>query len=101
MRISGVVRYRNCTQPMHPIAVTTSKATQAQSSRTWVGATYNRGSQIEATRRDLEAHDVTFLTVGIASVAGVRTTWFRDPWGVIFILVEKRDPDRPYWRQHA
>jgi catechol 2,3-dioxygenase-like lactoylglutathione lyase family enzyme len=56
---------------------------------------------IEATRCDLEAHDVTFLTLGIASVAGVRTTWFRDPWGVIFILVEKRDPDRPYWRQHA
>jgi catechol 2,3-dioxygenase-like lactoylglutathione lyase family enzyme len=56
---------------------------------------------IEATRRDLEAHDVEFLTEGIASVAGVRTTWFRDPWGVVFILVEKRHRGRPYWRQHG
>ncbi|MCJ7673152.1 MAG: VOC family protein [Acidimicrobiia bacterium] len=55
---------------------------------------------VEATRRELEAHDVEFLTTGIADVAGVRTTWFRDPWGVVFILVEKRHPDRPYWRQH-
>ena len=55
---------------------------------------------VDATRRDLEAHGVTFLTAGIAAVAGVRTTWFRDPWGVIFILVEKRHLDRPYWRQH-
>lgn len=55
---------------------------------------------VGATRRDLEAHDVEFLTAGIADVAGVRTTWFRDPWGVMFILVEKRHPDRPYWRQH-
>jgi catechol 2,3-dioxygenase-like lactoylglutathione lyase family enzyme len=56
---------------------------------------------IDVVRRDLEAHDVEFLTAGIASVAGVRTTWFRDPWGVVFILVEKRDPGRPYWRQQA
>ena len=55
---------------------------------------------VEATRRDLEVHDVEFLTAGIADVAGVRTTWFRDPWGVVFILVEKRHADRPYWRQH-
>ena len=56
---------------------------------------------IEVTRHDLEARDVEFLTRGIASVAGVKTTWFRDPWGVVFILVEKRDADRPYWRQHG
>jgi catechol 2,3-dioxygenase-like lactoylglutathione lyase family enzyme len=55
---------------------------------------------VEATRRELEAHDVEFLTTGIADVAGLRTTWFRDPWGVVFILVEKRHEDRPYWRQH-
>ena len=55
---------------------------------------------VEVTRRELEAHDVEFLTTGVADVAGVRTTWFRDPWGVVFILVEKRHPDRPYWRQH-
>jgi hypothetical protein len=31
----------------------------------------------------------------------VRTTWFADPWGVIFILVEKRKPDRPYFAQYG
>jgi catechol 2,3-dioxygenase-like lactoylglutathione lyase family enzyme len=55
---------------------------------------------VGATRQDLEAHDVEFMTTGVADVAGVRTTWFRDPWGVVFILVEKRHDDRPYWRQH-
>jgi catechol 2,3-dioxygenase-like lactoylglutathione lyase family enzyme len=54
---------------------------------------------IEATRADLESKGVQFLTAGIASVANVRTTWFVDPWGVVFILVEKRHPDRPYWNQ--
>ena len=56
---------------------------------------------IEATRAHLEEAGVTFLTRGIADVASVRTTWFRDPWGVVFILVEKRHATRPYWRQYA
>jgi catechol 2,3-dioxygenase-like lactoylglutathione lyase family enzyme len=51
------------------------------------------------TRRQLEERGVEFLTTGVADVAGVRTTWFRDPWGAVFILVQKREPDRPYWRQ--
>jgi catechol 2,3-dioxygenase-like lactoylglutathione lyase family enzyme len=55
---------------------------------------------LAATRRELEGQGVEFLTAGIADVAGVRTTWLRDPWGVVFILVEKRHADRPYWRQH-
>ena len=55
---------------------------------------------IDAERARLEAAGVTFLTSGVAGIAGVRTTWFRDPWGVVFILVEKGHPDRPYWRQH-
>ncbi len=54
---------------------------------------------VVATRRALERENVTFLTTGIADVAGVRTTWFRDPWGVVFILIEKERRDRPYWRQ--
>ncbi len=51
------------------------------------------------TRRDLEAKGVEFLTSDVADVAGLRTAWFRDPWGTVFILLEKRRPDRPYWRQ--
>ena len=56
-------------------------------------------ADIEATRRDLEAKGVQFLVSGIADVARVRTTWFVDPWGVVFILVEKSRPDRPYFAQ--
>src|SRR5215204_779744 len=55
---------------------------------------------IEGTRSRLEAAGVELLTSRLASVAGVPTTWFRDPWGIVFILVEKSQPDRPYWRQH-
>jgi methylmalonyl-CoA/ethylmalonyl-CoA epimerase len=54
---------------------------------------------IEATRAAYQAAGVTFLTDGIADVAGLRTTWFVDPWGVVFILLEKGRRDRPYWRQ--
>jgi catechol 2,3-dioxygenase-like lactoylglutathione lyase family enzyme len=54
---------------------------------------------VAATRDALEAQGVRFLTTGIASLVGVRTTWFVDPFGVVFILVEKRQPDRPYFRQ--
>jgi len=57
---------------------------------------------IEQTRADLEGRGVTFLTAGTATVAGLRTTWFRDPWGTVFILMEKqRDRARPYWGQFA
>ena len=54
---------------------------------------------IEITRRDLESRGVTFLTSGIAEVAWLRTSWFCDPWGTVFILIQKRTPGRPYWRQ--
>jgi catechol 2,3-dioxygenase-like lactoylglutathione lyase family enzyme len=54
---------------------------------------------IEATRRDLEAKGVHFLVSGIADVARLRTTWFTDPWGVVFILVEKSRTERPYYAQ--
>jgi catechol 2,3-dioxygenase-like lactoylglutathione lyase family enzyme len=56
---------------------------------------------VAATRADLEAKGVTFIVEGVADVAGVRTTWFADPWNNVFILVEKvRHPDRPYFRQY-
>lgn len=54
---------------------------------------------IDATRAELESRGVRFLVDGIAEVARVRTTWFADPWGVVFILVEKSRPDRPYFGQ--
>lgn len=54
---------------------------------------------IDATRAELEGKGVRFLVDGIADVVGVRTTWFVDPWGVVFILVAKRDPERPYFAQ--
>ena len=54
---------------------------------------------IEATRAELEGRGVRFLVDGIAEVARVRTTWFADPWGVVFILVEKSRPQRRYFAQ--
>jgi catechol 2,3-dioxygenase-like lactoylglutathione lyase family enzyme len=55
---------------------------------------------IETTRADLEGRGATFLVTEAASIAGLRTTWFRDPWGVTFILMQKGESTRPYWRQH-
>jgi catechol 2,3-dioxygenase-like lactoylglutathione lyase family enzyme len=54
---------------------------------------------VEATRAQLEKNGVRFLVSSCAEVANVRTTWFVDPWGVVFILVEKSRPDRPYFAQ--
>ena len=56
---------------------------------------------IDGTRRELEQQGVTFLTSGIAVVADLRTAWFADPWGTVFILVEKSHDDRPYWHQYG
>jgi catechol 2,3-dioxygenase-like lactoylglutathione lyase family enzyme len=52
-----------------------------------------------ATRSALEERGVRFLTSGVAEIAGLASTWFADPWGVIFILLEKGHPRRPYWGQ--
>lgn len=54
---------------------------------------------LDETRKTLEGKGVRFLADGIADIAGVRTTWFADPWGVTFILVEKGRPERPYFAQ--
>jgi len=51
------------------------------------------------TRKTLEDKGVRFLADGIADIAGVRTAWCADPWGVVFILVEKGKPERPYFAQ--
>jgi len=31
--------------------------------------------------------------------AGLKTTWCRDPWGTVIILLEKSEGGRPYWGQ--
>ena len=55
---------------------------------------------VAAERSRLEALGVEFLTAGVADVAGLRTTWLHDPFGVVVILLEKtRDSNRPYWGQ--
>ncbi len=55
---------------------------------------------LERTRAELEARGVQFLTRGVAGIAGLRTTWLRDPHGLVFILMEKRaDTGQPYYRQ--
>jgi len=56
---------------------------------------------LEDTRRELESRRVEFMTTGVADIAGLRTAWFRDPWGVVWILLQKRKrPDRAYWQQY-
>ena len=54
---------------------------------------------IGATRAELEQRGVEFLTARTAAVAGLRTTWCRDPWGTVIILMEKSTGAQPYWRQ--
>ncbi len=54
---------------------------------------------IAKTRAELEAKGVVFLTKGIASIVGLKTTWFKDRYGIVFILMQKRYPEKPYFRQ--
>src|SRR4051794_2968161 len=89
-----VLEYPN--EPADPTDLTPPPSTIARTGITHVGLVCD---DIEATREAYEAGGADFLTAGIADVAGLRTTWFRDPWGVVFILVEKSLTDRPYWRQ--
>ena len=55
---------------------------------------------IVATRAELEDKGVRFLTSGVAEIVGLRTTWFADPHGLVFILLEKRDTEKPYFAQY-
>ncbi len=54
---------------------------------------------IAKTRAELEARGVEFLTRGVADIVGLKTTWFRDRFGLIYILMEKSQADRPYYQQ--
>ena len=55
---------------------------------------------IAETRAELEGKGVRFLTRGTAEIVGLRTTWFADPHGLVFILLEKRDSGKPYFAQY-
>ena len=44
------------------------------------------------TRKTLEDKGVRFLADGIADIAGVRTAWFADPWGVVFTSSRRASP---------
>ena len=54
---------------------------------------------IAKTRAELEARGVEFLTRGVADIVGLKTTWLRDRFGLIYILMEKSQADRPYYQQ--
>ncbi len=54
---------------------------------------------IVKSRAELEARGVEFLTRGVADIVGLKTTWFRDRFGLIYILMEKSQADRPYYQQ--
>lgn len=56
---------------------------------------------LAATRARLEARGVKFLTKGTARISGLETTWFEDPFGNVFILMQKRAKGAPYFRQWA
>jgi catechol 2,3-dioxygenase-like lactoylglutathione lyase family enzyme len=55
---------------------------------------------IVSTRAELEDKGVRFLTSGMAEIVGLRTTWFVDPHGLVSILLEKRDSEKPYYAQY-
>jgi catechol 2,3-dioxygenase-like lactoylglutathione lyase family enzyme len=91
-RVLEVIEYPNIQRP-HPRI----DASVTDPGFTHVGLICD---DIAGTRDDLEAKGVEFLTRGIAEIAGLRTTWFRDPWRNMFILMEKGEPTEPYYRQY-
>ena len=54
---------------------------------------------LAATRARLETRGVRFLTRGTARITQLETAWFEDPYGNVFILMEKSATQRPYYRQ--
>ena len=89
-RVIELVEYPNVVAETGDVSITSNGITH-------VGLVCD---DIDETRARLEQHGVEFLTAGTAKIAGLRTTWFRDPWGAVFILMQKRMSDRPYWHQY-
>ena len=54
---------------------------------------------IHKTRFELAAKGVEFLTTGSADIVGLKTCWFKDRYGLVYILIEKSRPERPYFQQ--
>jgi len=84
--------------PKAGVGAPTADATVTRPGFTHVGLVCE---DIAATRTQLEQRGITFLSSGIADVANLKTTWFADPWGNVFILLEKRHAAQPYWRQYG
>ena len=86
-RVLELIEYPTCRR--HRVTATRPSRQLARRTSGWC-ATTSRGRLA-----DLEERGVTFLTRSVADVAGLRTTWFRDPWGVVFILLESAPPTAP------
>ena len=56
---------------------------------------------IDTTRTTLETPRRALPHHGYRRCARLRTTWIEDPWGVVFIVVESRVPDRRYFAQYG
>ena len=75
-----------------------SRGTVLDTGMTHVGVVCDDVAQ---ERQRLVGAGATAMTAEVASVAGLRTAWVRDPFGVVWILLQKGHADRPYWHQHA
>jgi catechol 2,3-dioxygenase-like lactoylglutathione lyase family enzyme len=82
--------------PRHPSTVIRRRLTDHGPSH--IGLTCD---DLDGTRSGLERKGVRFLTGASARIAGLRTAWFEDPYGTVFILMQKGDLASPYWRQPA
>jgi catechol 2,3-dioxygenase-like lactoylglutathione lyase family enzyme len=86
-----LIEYPRAAIPTEPV-----QPTVARQGLTHIGLVCD---DVAETRAELESRGVRFIVSGVADVARLRTSWFCDPWGTVFILLEKGDPSRPYWRQ--
>ena len=91
-RVLEVIEYPNAR------GVARSATTVVDTGLTHIGLVCD---DVERERARLVDAGATALTRGAADVAGLRTTWVRDPFGVTWILLQKSARERPYWHQHA